>query len=119
MMTMWLRGLAALVLSLLAAMPASAIDEKDLLPVDRAFALTVVANTRDSIQLQWRIADGYYLYRHRISVQPDARFKPQALQLPRGARHTDEFFGEVETYRGTLAATLPGAATDGAQQVTL
>ena len=119
MMTMWSRGLAALVLSLLAAMPASAIDEKDLLPVDTAFVLKVSAPTRDRIELNWKIADGYYLYRHRTSVQTDAVFKAQALQMPRGDRHTDEFFGEVETYRGTLAATLPGAATDGAQQVML
>jgi len=119
MMTMWLRGLAALVLTLLAALPASAVDEDDLLPVDLAFALTATAGTRGSLQLHWKIADGYYLYRHRISVQPDAAFKAQPLQLPRGDRHTDEFFGEVETYRGTLAATLPGAATDSTQQVTL
>lgn len=119
MMPMWLRGLAALVLSLLATMPASAIDEDDLLPVDQAFALTASASGRDRIELQWKIADGYYLYRHRIGVQPDADFKAQPLQLPGGEKHNDEFFGAVETYRDRLVATLPGAAADGAQQVSL
>ncbi len=123
MMTMRLRGLAALVLFLLAglfaAMPASAVDEKDLLPVDQAFALAANADSRERISLRWKIAGGYYLYRHRINVQPDAGFKPQPLQLPRGDRHTDEFFGEVETYRTELIAVLPGAAAQSAQRVTL
>jgi thiol:disulfide interchange protein DsbD len=119
MMTMWMRGLVALTLFLSAAMPASAIDEKDLLPVDQAFVLTGAAPARDRIELQWRIADGYYLYRHRISVQPDAGFKARPLRLPRGDRHSDEFFGAVETYRDLLTATLPGAAAVDAQQVML
>src|SRR5690606_4913860 len=32
------------------------------------------------------------------------------LQLPDGIPHEDEFFGAVETYRGELAALLPGTA---------
>ncbi|MCL1635558.1 protein-disulfide reductase DsbD [Luteimonas sp. SX5] len=119
MMTMRSRGLAALVFSLFVAMPASAVDEKDLLPVDTAFALKVSAPSRDRIELSWKIADGYYLYRHRTSVQTDAAFKAQPLQMPRGDRHTDEFFGEVETYRTQLVAALPGVAAQNARQVAL
>ena len=97
--------------------PARAVDESDLLPVDQAFALTTTAAARDRVELTWRIADGYYLYKQRISVQPDAAFRAQRLQLPRGVKHHDEFFGEVETYRGQLKAVLPGSAT--ADRVTL
>ncbi|TWI06092.1 thiol:disulfide interchange protein DsbD [Luteimonas cucumeris] len=119
MMPMWLRGLAALALFLSVIAPASAIDEDDLLPVDEAFVLTASAPARDRIELQWKIADGYYLYRHRIGVQPDAGFASQALQLPDGEKHNDEFFGAVETYRDTLVASLPGTAADGTQRITL
>ena len=46
-----------------------------------------------------------------ISVQPvDGGFKFNPLELPPGEKKTDEFFGEVETYRGDVTAVLTGAA---------
>src|SRR5690606_16410329 len=99
---------------------AQAIDESQLLPVDEAFALQAIAPQRDRVELSWAIADGYYLYRHRISVEvQDTGFGAGELQLPDGEPHHDEFFGDVETYRGTLRATLPGSAEPGAAAVTL
>ena len=112
------RTLAATALLLLASTPARAVAAADLLPVDEAFALTASAPARDRIAIEWKIAEGYYLYRHRISVQPvDAAFEAGPLALPAGKRKTDKFFGEVETYRGTLAAVLPGAAAPGTDAV--
>jgi thiol:disulfide interchange protein DsbD len=106
------RAASALMAACLAiASPASAaINEADLLPVDRAFVLDAQATSPDTIRLRWRIADGYYLYRHRTSVQADPAFAAQALQLPKGKAYRDEFFGDVETYRDELIATLPGRA---------
>ena len=86
----------------------AAIDPDDLLPVDQAFALTATADGTDAITVTWKIADGYYLYRHRTSGQADAGFEAGALRLPAGEPHEDEFFGRVETYRERLRATLPG-----------
>jgi thiol:disulfide interchange protein DsbD len=98
----------------------AAVDESDLLPVDQAFALTATAPERGRIELAWKIADGYYLYRHRISVQVvDGGFRADPLQLPRGEKHHDEFFGEVETFRTHLLAMQAGTAADGVDQVTL
>jgi thiol:disulfide interchange protein DsbD len=105
-------------LALFAAIPASAaIDPDDLLPVDEAFVLRAEAASADRIEIRWRIADGYYLYRHRIGVQADAGFDAQPLQLPKGKAYEDEFFGKVETYRENLTAVLPGQAQG--RQVTL
>jgi thiol:disulfide interchange protein DsbD len=99
-------ALASLALAAL-AMPAAAASIDDLLPVDDAFALTTRA-TDAGIELRWKIADGYYLYRHRTAVQADAGFAAGALRLPKGKAYTDEFFGPVETYRDELVAVLPG-----------
>ncbi|GGK13789.1 protein-disulfide reductase DsbD family protein [Luteimonas terricola] len=91
----------------------AAVDIDDLLPVDEAFVLRAEATAPDRIELSWTIADGYYLYRHRMGAEPvDGGFQagPGGLQLPAGKRHTDEFFGEVETYRGRVTGTLPGTA---------
>ena len=114
------RVFALFVLALLPAVSVAAIDEDDLLPVDEAFALVASAPQRDRIELTWTIAKGYYLYRHRMNAQPaDAAFKATALQLPAGEKHTDEFFGEVETYRDRVGAILIGTAAADAAQVTL
>ena len=95
----------------LAATPALAVDDSDLLPVDQAFALSARALDRDRIELRWKIADDYYLYRHRTAVKAGAGFDGGELRLPDGKRHTDEFFGPVETYRGELVAVLDGQAS--------
>jgi len=97
--------------------PALAVDPDDLLPVDQAFPLTVSAPSPDRIEVRWRVAEGYYLYRHRMGAEPaDAGFVASGpLRLPAGKRYTDEFFGEVETYRQRVTGTLPGRAADGAR----
>jgi thiol:disulfide interchange protein DsbD len=100
------RPLAALLLGF-ASVPASAITPDQLPPVDSVFVPS--ARYADgAIQVRWAIAKGFYLYRHRTSVQADAGFSAQPLQMPKGDAHHDEFFGDVETYRGELVATLPG-----------
>jgi len=107
---LWRRALATFVLTMAVVGIAQAVDEKDLLPVDQAFALSTSAAARDHVQLQWVIADGYYLYRHRIAVTAQDGTPLGTLSLPAGDRHNDPFFGEVETYRHQLRALLPMTA---------
>ena len=105
---------AALAAVLVGAAAVQAIEQDDLLPVDEAFALSAEATSRNAVEVRFAIAEGYYLYRHRTAVEVlDGGFKANPLQLPDGKKHTDEFFGEVETYRDALIATLTGAAADG------
>lgn len=118
-----IRALLSLVLlsltALLAPAASAAITQDDLLPVDEAFVLTATAPTRDRIEIRWKITEGYYLYRHRTSVGADPGFAAQPLQLPKGKAYRDEFFGDVETYRGELLAILPGQPTASTDSVTL
>ncbi|MFT3755000.1 MAG: protein-disulfide reductase DsbD [Pseudoxanthomonas sp.] len=109
-----------LLLFAIAAFPALAAGEDDFLPVDQAYVLSATAPTRGRIELQWKIHDGYYLYRHRTSATVEGGgFATGALQLPKGQPHHDEFFGESETYRSQLRAVLEGEAEPGASSVTL
>jgi len=118
-MTTLLRLLALLAFAL-PATPAFAVSEADLLPVDQAFALSASAPSRDRIEVQWKVADGYYLYRHRTDVQVEgADFRAGRLQLPKGKAYRDEFFGDVETYHQDLTGVLTGEAAPGAESVTL
>ena len=110
----WPRIAAALALCLACATPAlAAIDEDDLLPVDQAFVLTARATSADRIALEWKIADGYYLYRHRTKAVAADGSRLGELDLPRGEPHEDEFFGHVETFRQRLAGSVPVQAAEG------
>ncbi|MBP6596613.1 MAG: cytochrome C biogenesis protein, partial [Arenimonas sp.] len=116
-MTRWLLALLA---ALLFAPATRAVDEADLLPIDQAFALSARATDRGRIEFTWQIAEGYYLYRHRMGAQvADASFTANPLELPAGDAYTDEFFGDVETYRQQVTAVLTGTAAKGASAVTV
>ncbi|MFC6841022.1 protein-disulfide reductase DsbD family protein [Xanthomonas theicola] len=109
-----LHRIVALCLLAVAAFPALAISEKDLLPVDQAFVLSAQAPERGRIALHWTIANGYYLYRHRIAVRVVGGFKANpTLQLPAGHKKNDPYFGAVETYHDHLSAVQSGVADPG------
>ena len=107
-----------LALCLPASLPAVAADI-DLPPVDQVFVLSAKATDSDRIEVSWKIADGFYLYRHRTSVKADAAFTDAKLSLPNGDKHHDEFFGDVETYRSSLTGVLTGIAGSSAASTTL
>jgi thiol:disulfide interchange protein DsbD len=103
---------AALALPGLFVSPAYAVGVEDLLPVDQAYKLEAKAVGRERVEFTWTIAPGYYLYRHRFAVAAaDASFKAGPLQLPEGTKHHDQFFGDVQTYRGSVTATVTGEAS--------
>ena len=113
----WLAA-QALLAGLLAASPAIAADF-ELPPVDEVFVLSAQATARDRIEVRWKIADGYYLYRHRTSVKVGAGLAEPRLALPDGKKHRDEFFGDVETYRTQLVGVVTGMPTASATGVAL
>ena len=93
-------------------------NEDQFLPVDQAFAFSAAADGGDRVLLDWQIAPGYYLYRHRLAVKtatPGVTLG--ALDLPSGHKKTDEFFGDVEVYYDVLSATVPVARTGEAPSV--
>ena len=92
----------------LAPMLASAINESELLPPEQAFPGGAVALGPERIEASWEIAEGYYLYQHRLAVTTTT---PGVVLgepiLPPGAEKEDEFFGRVVTYRTRVAAQIP------------
>ena len=113
-----LRNLLLLLSALLFAPITHAVDEKDLLPIDQAFAFSAKAVSRNKIEFIWKIAPGYYLYRHRMGVSAvESNFKTNPLELPEGAHKKDQFFGDVQTYRNQVIAIQTGAPADGVNSV--
>ncbi|MDG4953545.1 protein-disulfide reductase DsbD [Actinobacillus equuli] len=69
-----------------------------------AFAFSATPKSDNQIELNWQIADGYYLYKKEIQVAPqNAEIQP--LAFPTAENYHDEFFGDVEIFRDQL--TLP------------
>ncbi|MDT8439106.1 MAG: protein-disulfide reductase DsbD [Wenzhouxiangellaceae bacterium] len=83
------------------------INPDDLLPVEQAFALSAEPGD-EAVVLTWDIAEGYYLYRHAFdfSASTDGLALGEA-RIPNGKAYSDEFFGDVEVYRGQVRVTLP------------
>ncbi|MEK7322760.1 MAG: protein-disulfide reductase DsbD domain-containing protein, partial [Pseudomonadota bacterium] len=98
-LTLWLASIGG----------AHAIDAKDLLPPDQAYAYSARSVAADMVRVEWRIADGYYLYRDKLrfeSGQTEVGLGTPVLPPPSETK-TDEFFGEMAIYRGTLTVDIP------------
>jgi len=85
----------------------------DLLPPEKAFRFTARALGPASVEARFNVADGYYLYRDKIRIRVDpGEFTRGVPPLPAGKIKEDEFFGRVETFRGSVSVTIP---VDGAK----
>jgi thiol:disulfide interchange protein DsbD len=83
-------------------------NSADFLPVREAFQLSLVESTPQSIKLRFVATEGYYLYRHRFQFRADpVDVSLGPAQLPKGEQKHDEYFGDVEVYRGILDVELP------------
>jgi thioredoxin:protein disulfide reductase len=92
--------------------PAS--NEDQFLPVDQAFVLTALPDGGDRVLLDWQVAPGYYLYRHRVSAKTSTPgFALGEVAMPDGKKKTDEFFGDVEVYYDALTATVAVTRPEG------
>jgi len=88
--------------------------EEEFLPVEEAFRLAATMDRPDQVLLTWVIADGYYLYRHRIGVDTDSSAVSLGEpRLPAGQPKSDEFFGDTEVYYGLLEVPVPVARPPG------
>jgi len=96
--------LVALLL-VLASLSASAQSE-DFLPVSEAFQPSI-SRDGQTVTVHWQITEGYYLYRHALGFETGTDNAIGEPRIPDGDKHTDEFFGEVETYRERLDVEVP------------
>ena len=96
--------------------PAFAEEPMDPEKAYRFSVRTIDANT---IEARWQIASDYYMYRQKIRFTAEpATVKLGDATFPAGKVKQDEFFGEVETYRGDIKIQIPVEA-GGAESFTL
>jgi len=99
------RVLAAAAFAVTAGSPVAATAQPKPLPVDEAFALTSTATAAGGTEINWAIAEGYYLYRDRIAAATPAG-ETVELDIPRGKSKDDPNFGAMEVFHGAATATL-------------
>lgn len=102
------RLLATGALLALTGSPAWATVEEPLDP-EQAFRMAArIDSGGKGLEVNWQIADGYYLYRKRLSfsVSGEGSCATTAIDLPSGKIKDDENFGKVEIYRQTLSAKI-------------
>ncbi|MGO9990734.1 MAG: protein-disulfide reductase DsbD domain-containing protein [Steroidobacteraceae bacterium] len=82
-------------------------NETDFLPPDVAFRVNARVDG-NVVRVRWVIADGYYLYRHKIEVKAESPdLLVMGLSLPRGLSKTDPYLGTQEVYLQQVEATAP------------
>src|SRR5690554_4409850 len=91
-------------------------NDSDFLPVNRAFQFSYEQQDNE-LHLRFEIEEGYYLYQHRFSYQPESLI--YGLQpLPTALEHYDEFFGETFIYREALEIVVELAPLQGGETLT-
>ncbi len=93
-------------------MRGSDANESDFLPPNVAFRVgSSIEGT--NVRVRWVIADGYYLYKHKIEIlaeSPD--LVVGAADLPAGQMKTDQYLGTQEIYTQQVEATVPYTRSD-------
>ena len=85
----------------------AAVIAQEVLPPEQAFPYSIEASN-DNLLVNFKVQDGYYLYRDKFSFSSQTNnIELGTPRLPNGHMHTDEFFGEVETYRDEFQITIP------------
>ena len=108
--------LCGLASPMVAAAPAQSADQllgelgltpakPHFLPLDQAFVLTT-RQEGNRLLIALDIADGYYLYRDKLSWQV-SEGKLGQVQLPSGERHNDAFFGQTEVFYQSVDFAIP------------
>lgn len=81
----------------------------EFLPVQEAFVLDY-QQQGDTLYINFRITEGYYLYQHRFGLTPENLVGN--LELPEAMPYNDEFFGDVNIYRDYVTLTVDLAAAN-------
>ena len=90
-----------------AAASAAVQAEDEFLPPEQAFQFTAAAEG-DEVVVRWTATKGYYLYEKRMGLgSGDPAVAVGAPLFPKGEKHTDEYFGEQNVFRGSFVVRAP------------
>jgi thiol:disulfide interchange protein DsbD len=95
-----------------AAGTAAGADPGGLLDPGKAFRIAARALDGRTAEVEFTIADGYYMYRDRFKFATESGGALADIEIPRGKLKRDEFFGVIETFRHRVRIRVPLRASD-------
>jgi len=97
---------------------AFAVDASKLLPPEQAFVPQVHVTT-SGVSVQFKIADGYYMYQSKIMAATEPSNVLGAPQFGKGEQKEDEFFGKQTVYHRAAQVDWPYKKTQPKYKLTL
>ena len=112
-----LRNLALAAMLALAAGPAPAqlFAPQGILEPEKAFRISARALDEQHVEVEFRIAEGYYLYRDRFRIATESGKPLAEVEIPRGKLKEDQFLGKSETFRDLVRIRVTVSAGDAAR----
>lgn len=89
----------------------------ELLEPEKAFRISTRALDERNVEVAFKIAPGYYMYRSRFSFASESGRPLADVEIPRGKVKEDQFFGKQETFRDLVRIRVPVSAEDAAKGV--
>ena len=81
--------------------------QPDFLPPDKAFGLDVIVRDAHTLQANFNVTPGYYLYRDKITfTTQNGAVKVTAVNLPKGEIKHDPNFGDTEVFHQSFQAVV-------------
>ena len=84
----------------------------ELLDPQKAFRISARALDERSVEVEFKIADGYYMYRDRFSFATESGKPLAEVEMPRGKLKEDALFGKTETFRNLVRIRVPVSPED-------
>lgn len=106
---------AALLIAASGTAMAQLFGREELLEPEKAFRIAARALDERNVEVSFRIAEGYYMYRDRFSFATEAGKPLGDVQIPRGKVKEDQFFGKTETFRDLVRIRVPITAQEAAK----
>lgn len=90
----------------------------ELLEVDDAFVLQQPTVDNQAIQIHWKIADDYKLYKDKISVTA-SNITLAETQFSKAETVDDALFGKSEVFHGSASVTIPFSGSANTTELTV
>jgi len=87
----------------------------EMLDPQKAFRISARALDAKSVEVEFKIANGYYLYRNRFSFATESGEPLADVEIPRGKIKEDRFFGKTETFRDLVRIRMTLSPRDAAR----
>ncbi|BCN93988.1 thiol:disulfide interchange protein DsbD [Thiomicrorhabdus immobilis] len=110
--------ISSIFMILLTAFSFTSYAADELLEVDDAFVLQQPMVDNQAIQVHWKIADDYKLYKDKISVTASNITLAEA-QFSKAETVDDALFGKSEVFHGSASVTIPYTGTANTTELTV